>query len=650
MFSVTEALQFFVSLPRRQRRALLLAIDFAILLATVWGLLSLRYGEPYTPQTLMAVIVLLIGPTLTIATFLVMRVYHLVARYLGLLGAMRVFGGVMLATAVWAALLLFAGQHGVSRLTLFGYVVVGSTLVVSYRFIAANMLKSIGILVERHGRRRTGIPVLVYGTGELAVQIGRELRRSKTRRLVGYVDDSPSMIGRKIDGVKIHRPERIGGLVDAQGVEEILVALEHQCPSDRRSLLVRLERHRLRVRIVPDLDEIASGRISLSQLRAVEGRDMLGREEIAPDPEFMDAAIRGKSILVTGAGGSIGSQLARHVFDLSPSLLVLLDNSEPALYQIEKELRDLASNSAGQNRPRLLAVLGSVQNEALIKDLLSHNVIATIFHAAAFKHVPIVEQNALVGIQNNVFGTEVMARAARQFGVERFVLVSTDKAVRPKSVMGASKRLAEVILQDLAVQSTTIFTVVRFGNVLDSSGSVLPLFRQQIAAGGPVTVTDPNVTRYFMSINEATSLVIQAAGMATGGEIFVLDMGSPVRIDDIARSMIRLMGLEVRTPDCPEGEIEIVYTGLRPGEKLVEELVSSDGTAIDTVHPRILKAIEPVIDPVQLRRELEALRAAIDTRQTSMALAILAGLIGDTSLREAWKAIEPEPSNVIYLR
>ncbi len=595
--------------------------------------MSLRYAPVrstlvYRPETPAAALTLLAGPLITVATLVLMRVYHLVARYLGPRGAVRLFGCVAIATAVWATVLLLFGQHGVSRSVLIGYAVLGSGGVIGVRLLAATLLKTIGINLQKVGRIHGGIPVLIYGTGALAVQLGREMRYSKTRTLAGYVDASLAMIGRKIDGVKIHRPERITSLVQASGIEEIIIALELQSPSERRMLLARLASHRVRVRIVPSLEELATGRVGLRQLRGVEGRDLLGREEVAPDEELMQTAVGGKSILITGAGGSIGSQLVRQIVALKPRRVVMLDHSETALYQIDKEARETLARSAVSGELELLSVLGSIQNEPLIHDLLSRHAIQSVFHAAAFKHLPIVEENAITGIQNNALGTELMARAALQHGIERFVLISSDKAVRPTSVMGASKRVAELIVQDLATTSaTTIFTAVRFGNVLDSSGSVIPLFRDQIAAGGPVTVTHPNMTRYFMSIDEATSLVIQAAGMATGGEVFVLDMGPPVRIDELARTMVRLMGLDLRSADNPDGEIEVLYTGLRPGEKLFEELVSSEHHTSATRHPRINMAHEPVTDPEAFRAELDKLRRAVHARNEADALAALSRIV-----------------------
>lgn len=622
-------LKLLTELSRRKRRALLAALDLAMLSGLVYVLTALRYGTltPFDSATQLGLT--FIGPVLTVLTFLLLRVYHIVARYIGPGGAVRLASFVVLSVLIWSAILLFAGQSGVPRTVLISYIVLGAALTIGIRLLAASMLRSIGIHLERSSKAVRSIPVLIYGTGDLAVQLSRTLKLSKTRALVGYIDDSAAMIGRRILGAKIYKPERIPMLVADFGVEEIILAVEKQSLSARRALLRSLQHYGIRVRIVPDLEDIATGRVQISDLRGVEGRDLLGREEVPPDPRLLALSVKGKSILVTGAGGSIGSQLARQIAELGPSRLVLLDHSEGALYEIEKQLIDAAGRNPAPGEPvRIVTVLGSVLDVPLVAETLAGNGVQTVFHAAAFKHVPMIEAHPLPGVVNNTLGTELMARAAMAAGVERFILVSTDKAVRPTSVMGASKRFAELILQGLARESKgTIFTAVRFGNVLDSSGSVIRRFREQINSGGPVTVTDPNVVRYFMSLEEASNLVIQAAGLASGGDVFVLDMGEPVKIDDLARSMIRLMGLDVRSDDNPEGDIEIRYTGLRPGEKLIEELLISEHNASGTIHPRIMRSHEPSVEPAVLKREIEVLKAGVRMRDRSLVIASLMRLV-----------------------
>ena len=609
-------------LPRRKRRIIMVTLDFVLLAAVVWALIFARYGQFFVPERVDMILLAFAGPLLTVAVFLIFRVYHIVARYLGYFGALRLGACVALAAALWSTMLLFYGQSGVPRSVIFAYVPAGTLAIV-----AARLINGIGINIRRRWQgSQTSVPVLIYGVNEMAVQLAKATRRSKTRVMVGFIDDTKAMAGRSIGRHKVHRLDRLQRLVDAHGVEEIYIAVPDQSSSDRRFLLKYLEPFNLRVRIIPDLEALASGRVSLGQLRGIQGRDLLGREEVPPEPVLLSAAVKGKNVLITGAGGSIGSQLAHHVMLLEPRRVILLDHSEAALYTIDRACKAVLSEVA--NPPQLHSVLGSIQRPELVGEVLRENDVQTVFHAAAFKHVPIVEEHPLAGISNNVLATELFARACAVQGVERFVLISSDKAVRPKSVMGATKRCAELIVQSLAQTSeNTIFTSVRFGNVLESSGSVFGLFRDQINAGGPVTVTHPDVVRYFMSLEESTNLVLQAAGMAKGGEVFVLDMGSPVKIDDMARSMIRLMGVEERTVANPDGDIEIVYVGLRPGEKLIEELILSEHGASETQHPRIFKSHEPSIDTQALRPEIDALRAAVAVRDTGLALASLERIV-----------------------
>jgi len=627
-------------MPRRKRRLVVAVIDFILLSTIVWVLYSLRYWTIYVPPTFMEGLAAVIGPVITIAMFLLLRVYHLVARYLGARGSLRLAGCMAVATLAWSAILLFIGQSGVPRTVLVGYFIFGSLAVIGMRVTAAMLLRLLGIQLHRRVRLDEGIPVLIYGTGDLAVQLARTLTLSRTRKLVGFVDSSQAMVGRSIDGFRIYRIEKIPKLMIEPGVEEIIIAVEQQKPSDRRILLQQLANYGIRVRFLPNLEHIATGRIQMRDLRGIEGRDLLGREQVPPDPELLKTATEGKSIMITGAGGSIGAQLSRHLLGLSPSRLILVDHSEAALHEIEKELTGTLQRWVPDRpRPTLVPVLGSIQNAQLMDEVTADNRVQTIFHAAAFKHVPIVERHPIVGVMNNTIGTELLARVAMKHRVERFVLISTDKAVRPKSVLGASKRFAELILQALAQQSPeTIFTSVRFGNVLDSSGSVIQRFREQIVAGGPVTVTDPNVVRYFMSLEEAADLVIQAAGLANGGEVFLLDMGAPVKIDGLARTMIRLMGLEVRSEENPQGDIEIQYVGLRPGEKLVEELLTSEQNATGTQHPRIMRSHESSPSSVTILQELEFLKGAIAQRDADLVV---------NSLVRAIEGYRPDPHLVM---
>jgi len=598
-----------------------------LLLATVWILLCLRYWAVFAPERLETALMIVMGPLLTIGVFLAFRCYHIVARYLGIHGGLRLGVCVAISAALWSMLLLLFGQHGVPRSVVLAYIPAGTGAVVLLRVMAAALFRTIRIDIRRRWRQPQAlIPVLIYGVGAEAIQLGKVTSRSNTRKLIGYIDDKNTMAGRFIERHKVYRPDRIPSLVEAYGVEEIYIAATRQSVAEHRSVLGDLERFNLRVRVMPDLESLALGRVNLAQLRGVEGRDLLGRAEAPPDRALLAAAISGKSVMVTGAGGSIGAQIALHAIQLAPRRLVLLEQSEFAIFKVENEC--LAAMAAMESPPELVKVLGSIGDASLVSDVLSGNDVNVVFHAAGYKHVPIVEEHPLAGISNNALATESLARVCMGHGVKRFVLVSSDKAVRPKNVMGATKRVAELVVQALANEaSSTIFTVVRFGNVLESSGSVFGLFRNQIRAGGPVTITDPNVVRYFMSLSEATNLVLQAAAMAEGGEVFVLDMGEPVKIAQLARSMIRLLGYEERTADNPEGDIELKYIGLRAGEKLVEELVLSEHSISSTLHPEIWKSHEPELDALALASGLENLKTAVSMRQVSFALATLERIV-----------------------
>jgi FlaA1/EpsC-like NDP-sugar epimerase len=449
--------------------------------------------------------------------------------------------------------------------------------------------------------------LLIYGAGTAGVQTAAALRMSRYA-LLGFVDDDTAKVGRSINGVPVVAPSEIPQVIAQHGVTDILLALPSVSRDRRNAILETLRAMPVHVRTLPGLSDLASGRVTVQDFRELDLEDLLGRDPVPPDAALLTRDLSARVVLVTGAGGSIGGELTRQIVLQRPRQLLLFDHNEFGLYSIHQELQGICV--AQSLDVDLVPLLGSVANPDRLAAVCAHYRPNTVYHAAAYKHVPMVEDNPGEGVLNNVFGTLHMAQAAARFGVSRFVLVSTDKAVRPTNVMGATKRMAELVLQGLAAQSAhTCFCMVRFGNVLGSSGSVVPLFRRQLAAGGPLTVTHAEVTRYFMTIPEAAQLVLQAGAMAVGGDVFVLDMGEPVRIMDLARRMVELSGLKLRDDTHPQGDIEIAVTGLRPGEKLYEELLIGDNPE-PTDHPRIMKAHEDCLTWPLLEQHLATLRRA----------------------------------------
>ncbi len=619
-------------LPRYHKRALLVLNDVGILTFAVWASYSFRLNTFYVPPTVTVGLFLMTAPAIGVVTFHHFGLYKMVTRFIGSIGAQRVLVASTLTAGLWTMLLWFVRfmEPALNQL-----LIVPRFSVVMFAFVSGVLVwgsrQFVGWILNAspNATQTEGSPavkrVLIYGAGPTGVQLLNSLQHSSGYCAIGFIDERTTLRGQVVAGLKVHRPLLLRELIVEHRIDEVLVAMPEASRSRRRTILKRLEAYKVGVKTLPGLADIASGRVGISDLKAVSAADLLGRDRVRPDQALLRRSILGKAVLVTGAGGSIGSELARQIYALNPKRLVLLDVSEPSLFEIEQELKTIARRrKIDPEADGVVTVLGSIHDQGLIRRTLQDNGIETIFHAAAYKHVPMVEHNPVVGIRNNTFGTRVLAETARDLGVERFVLISTDKAVRPTNIMGASKRLAELQLQALAGEGVgkTVFTMVRFGNVLDSSGSVVRLFRKQIENGGPVTVTHPDIIRYFMSIPEASELVIQAGAMAHGGEVFVLDMGAAVKIDALARSMIKHVGLRVKDEANPGGDIAIVYTGLRPGEKLYEELLINEATAV-TAHPRIQRSLEPGLSMDELERELSALNRALETADLDAIHAVL---------------------------
>jgi FlaA1/EpsC-like NDP-sugar epimerase len=608
--------------PRWFKRTVLIINDLAVLTIALWLAYSLRLSQLYVPDTLPKVLLMAAAPVIGVVVFYMRGLYKLVTRFIGPEGTTRIYVAVIIAAVLWALVVLMSGVkvHPRSVIVIYGLIAAG-LIRLSRQWAGATLLR---LAPEHKGvsfdeRKR----VIIYGAGTIGIQLLRALNETGTYKTVAFIDSNPSLAGQMVHGVKVLRPEKIGKTIADENVKEVLLATPSALRGERRLAIRLLEAYPVVVKTLPALEEIASGHVEVSDLRPIDVEDLLGRDPVTPDLELLTANVHGKVVMITGAGGSIGSELTRQLLRLGPKILVLFELSEVALYEISMEIEELnerlhKDEAGADETTRMVQVLGSVLDRKLVARTIEELGVEVIYHAAAYKHVPIVEANPFAGLQNNTFGTLVVAEAAKELGVERFVLVSSDKAVRPTNIMGASKRLAELTLQAFAQEphSSTIFTMVRFGNVLDSSGSVVRRFRNQIKAGGPVTVTHPEVIRYFMSIPEAAQLVIQAGTMAIGGEVFVLEMGTPVKIDDLARTMIRLSGLEVRDEAHPEGDIAIEYIGLRRGEKLYEELLIGENTT-GTSHPRIFKNSEPILPFEELAAALERLEEAIQKLDTA---------------------------------
>ncbi len=609
-----------VSMGARGKLATVLFVDCIVLAvaALLATLLTAGIGPDVAELGSVAIIEV---PLITVAALYAVGAYRAVVRFIGSEFIERSAVGLLLAIPLIAALIRAKDGIAPAWQTLAAFFVLAHVTLTMVR-LAARRFLSLGQL------RGTEARVLIYGGGDAGAQMAAALQMRGRYRPVGFIDDHLSLHGRTILGLPVYSRTQLAHLKARGKFEHILLAIPSLTRQRRREILESLAPLAVRVLVVPNLEDIASGRKQIDDIREVQIEDLLDRDPVEPIEELLNLFIHGKSVMITGAGGSIGSELCRQAVKQGARKLVLFDMSEVALYEIDRELHGLASHCA------IVPVLGSVLDSRALSHVMNLHEVETVYHAAAYKHVPLVESNVVAAVNNNVFGTLHAVQCAIDAGVRNFVLISTDKAVRPTNVMGASKRVCELIVQALAeVSPQTRMSMVRFGNVLASSGSVVPLFREQILRGGPVTVTHPDVTRYFMTIPEAAELVIQAGAMGRHGEVFVLEMGSPVKIRELAQRMIHLSGLEIRDARTGIGDIEIAYTGLRPGEKLYEELlIGSDPES--TQHPRIFKASEAMLGWTELKLALEGLRQAHDAHAESDVIRVLTRLVAGF-IREA---------------
>jgi len=640
-----------LGLPRRYKRLLQVLADVILVWISLWLAFVVRLGslDPIEPLGGHAWLFAL-APVLAIPLFIRIGMYRAVMRYLGNDALITIAKAVTFSSLLLALAIYWYRDAPalVPRSLVFNYWWISLMLLGGLRLLLRQYVLGdwyAGMLAVPFGRDDGLTRVAIYGAGAAGNQLAAALRMGRAMRPAAFIDDDGGLANRVIAGLKVYKPRHIDQMICDTGASEVLLAIPSASRARRREILADLERYPLHVRSVPGFMDLASGRVKVEDLQEVDIADLLGRDSVAPDERLLAHCIQGKVVLVTGAGGSIGSELSRQILRLSPTVLLLLDHSEYNLYAIHAELEQQVSERALQLE--LIPILGSVGNADRLLDVMRTWGVDSVYHAAAYKHVPMVEHNIAEGVMNNVIGTLNCAQAAIQAGVAHFVLISTDKAVRPTNVMGSTKRLAEMALQALSRETAPVlygqagvnhvnrtrFTMVRFGNVLGSSGSVIPLFREQIRRGGPVTVTHPKITRYFMTIPEAAQLVLQAGSMGQGGDVFVLDMGSPVQIVELAEKMIHLSGLSVRCESNPAGDIAIQFTGLRPGEKLYEELLIGDNVT-PTQHPMIMSANEACLPWAEFCDVLDRLLQGLDRDDFEQVRLVMRATVDGYSPRE----------------
>ncbi|WP_339540302.1 polysaccharide biosynthesis protein [Pseudomonas sp. RA_5y_Pfl1_P24] len=639
-----------VGLPRRKKRILQVATDIVLVWVALWLAFVVRLGfDDLNSPFVVHLWLFLCAPVIAIPLFINFGMYRAVLRYFGNDALIAIIKAVSLSALLLALVVYLYSNHQtvVPRSIVFNYWWLSMVIIGGLRLGMRQYFLGDWFAATQHvpfTNRDDGLPkVVVYGAGAAGNQLVAALRMGKLMRPVAFIDDDNSIADRVISGLQVYKPKHIQRMIDETGAEELLLAIPSSTRARRREILGYLEGYPLHVRSVPGFMDLASGRVKVDDIQEVDIADLLGRDPVPAQYELLERCIRQRVVMVTGAGGSIGSELCRQILMLGPTTLLLFDHAEYNLYCILSELEQRVQSEA--LNVNLLPILGSVRHQDRLLEVMKAWSVNTVYHAAAYKHVPMVEHNIAEGILNNVIGTLNTAQASLQAGVENFVLISTDKAVRPTNVMGSTKRLAELVLQALSKElapvlfgdaskishvNKTRFTMVRFGNVLGSSGSVIPLFHKQIQAGGPLTVTHPKITRYFMTIPEAAQLVIQAGSLGLGGDVFVLDMGEPVKIVELAEKMVHLSGLSVRSDKNPHGDILINFTGLRPGEKLYEELLIGDNV-VATSHPMIMRASEEFLTWDVLKVRLQALLAGVEENDYVLVRQILKSTVSGYS-------------------
>jgi FlaA1/EpsC-like NDP-sugar epimerase len=625
-----------LGIPRRVKQLLVVTVDTCLCLFSVWLSFYLRLGEFIEFSTGVPIPFLIssaISVVLAIPIFVFSGLYRAIFRYSGMPAMMTMARAMLIFGTLFSLMFTFIGVQGVPRTIGLIQPIVVFVLVGVSRAVARVWL---GGLYQLEIKKSNLPQVLIYGAGSAGRQLAAGMANSQEMRVTGFLDDDDRLHGQVLNGLNIYNPADLEEVVSQKGITNVLLAMPSASRKRRNEILALLSKLKLSVRTIPGLSDIVSGKVSISNVQELDVDDLLGREVVKPNGLLLNRNTRNKTVLVTGAGGSIGSELCRQVIKTQPGHLLLLEMSEFALYQIHQEIQAALAlyDDKSDETIKIVPLLGSVCDEVRMHEIMDTWKPHTVYHAAAYKHVPLVEHNPAEGVRNNVWGTKVCAEAAVRNGVQNFVLISTDKAVRPTNIMGATKRLAEMVLQalneakyftdsrtlnssDTVSIARTCFSMVRFGNVLGSSGSVVPLFREQIKNGGPITLTHPDITRYFMTIPEAAQLVIQAGAMGSGGDVFVLEMGEPVRVSDLASRIVELSGLTLKNEVNPDGDIDILITGLRPGEKLYEELLLGDNPS-PTQHPRVMKAHETFIPWDQLEDQLASLSLALSVNDVPM--------------------------------
>ncbi len=593
-----------VPLSRTVKQLLMMLADSVMLGLALWLSFALLGSEFFSVND-GVIVYFALANIASVLVFFRIGLYRAILLYMGLQSGFIVLQGVTISTGLLAVTSYFFVPSASYDNAVFPiYWMIALLFIGGSRFVAKVALLN---LIQNF---RPKEPVIIYGAGSSGMQLVAALQNGDQYLPVAFVDDSRGLIGSTVHGIRVYSPGALFDLIENFSVRQILLAIPSATHVERKEILNRLEHLPVHVKTVPDLFDMVSGKVGVDEVRDIDIEDLLGRDIVPPNPKLLGACISGCAVLVTGAAGSIGSELCRQILLLKPSRLILLDSFEYGLYTVENELLENKALMENGEQIELVALLGNVCNPQLMEHVMKRFGVQTVYHVAAYKQVPMVESNIIEGVQNNIFGTLISAQAAEKTGVTHFVLISTDKAVRPTNFMGATKRFAEQLLQAMAYnKSRTRFSMVRFGNVLGSSGSVVPLFRRQISLGGPVTVTHPEVTRYFMTVQEAAQLVIQAGSMATGGDVFVLDMHEPIRIVDLAKKMVHLMGYDVKDENSYKGDIAIEYTGLRPGEKLFEELLIGESVT-GTEHPKIMRAEEEALSWAELEVLLGRLQVA----------------------------------------